>query len=461
VSWGLGIRGLETDPFIRQIRCSHQPPRGETALKTFSLPYGQGALACNLPGGLAVEVIEPPQVAAAADPLAVVEAALDAPLNGVCLTHFRGARSAAIAINDKTRPVPHDQLLPPLLRRLEALGLPPESIALIIATGAHSPMTPAEFARIVPSGVLARYPVLCHDADEKANLVHLGVTWRGTPVWINRHYLESGLRLVVGNVEPHQFQGFSGGVKSAAIGLAGHETANRNHALMMDPRARLGRYADNPARQDVEEIGAMISVQFALNAVLNGQKQIVHAIAGKPRAVMDAAIPLSRQVSQAPVAAPFDLVIASAGGHPKDLNLYQAQKALAHAAQVARDGGTVIIVAACPEGTGSPSYEAWMADVGSYHEVFAKFEREGFRVGPHKAFQIARDACRVRTFLVSEMSPGLVRRLLLTPADSIDDALDLALPDLAKDARVGILPRASSTIPYAAGVLPEPPDHAM
>jgi lactate racemase len=414
----------------------------------FCLPYGQGSLTCHLPDSLHVEVVEPPEAAAASDPLGVVEAALDAPLGSVPLQDLRGARSAAVAINDKTRPVPHEHLLPPLLRRLERLGLAPNQIRLLIAVGAHIPMPPAEFARVVPAEVLARYPVLCHDADAAESLAYLGATLRGTPVWVNRHFLEADLRLVVGNVEPHQFQGFSGGVKSAAIGLAGRQTVERNHALLADPRAQLGRYADNPARQDVEEIGRLIGVHFALNAVLNGQKQIVHAIAGEPRAVMEAAIPLSRQVSQAPVSAPFDLVIASAGGHPNDLNLYQAQKALAHAALVARDGGTVIVVAACPEGTGSPSYEAWMAGVGSYQEVFAKFKREGFCVGPHKAFQIARDAARVRTFLVSEMSPGLVRRLLLTPANSVDHALELALPDLAKDAHVGILPRASSTIPH-------------
>ncbi|MBN1657934.1 MAG: nickel-dependent lactate racemase [Anaerolineae bacterium] len=423
-------------------------------MPAFSLPYGQASLTCHLPDGLAVEVVEPPRVAAAADPLAVVEAALDAPLGGVRLADLgsaagrRGVRSAAIAINDKTRPVPHDHLLPPLLRRLEALGLPPVAITLLIAAGAHPPMPPAEFTRVIPAEVLVRHPILCHNADDAANLAHLGTTSRGTPVWVNRRFLDADLRLVVGNVEPHQFQGFSGGVKSAAIGLAGRETINHNHAHMIDPRARLGSYAGNPARQDVEEIGALIGVHFALNAVLDGQKRIVHAVAGEPRAVMEAAIPLSRRVSQAPVAAPFDLVIASAGGHPKDLNLYQAQKALAHAALVSRDGGTVIVVAACPEGAGSRSYEAWMEGMGSYQEVFARFEQEGFRVGPHKAVQIARDAARLRTILVSSMTPALVRRLLLTPAASVDEALELALPDLPDGARVAIMPRASSTIPH-------------
>ena len=419
-------------------------------VREYNLPYGNGELTFHLPDEWQVELVEPPKVEAAADPLGAVQAALDAPLGGARLSEFRGVRSAAVAINDKTRPVPHEHLLPLLLRRLEALGLPPEAITLLIATGAHPPMPPAEFARIVPEEVLARYPILCHNADDEANLANLGTTSLGTPVWINRRFLEADLRLVIGNVEPHQFQGFSGGVKSAAIGLAGRETVERNHAHMIDPRAQLGRYTDNPARQDVEEIGAIVGVHFALNAVLNGRKQIVHAIAGKPRAVMETAIPLSRQVSQVSVAAPSDLVIASAGGHPKDLNLYQAQKALAHAALITRDGGTLIVVAACPEGAGSQEYESWMEDVSSYNEVFAKFRREGFRVGPHKAFQIARDAARVQTFLVSEMAPALVRRLLLTPAASIAAALELALPSLPRDARVSIMPRASSTIPQGA-----------
>jgi nickel-dependent lactate racemase len=114
---------------------------------------------------------------------------------------------------------------------------------------------------------------------------------------------------------------------------------------------------------------------------------------------------------------------------------------------VTRSGGTVILAAACAEGAGSRGYEAWMAGLRSYDEVFAKFEREGFRIGPHKAYLIARDASRVHAILVSEMAPELVRRLLLRPAKSISEALGLVLPGLPADARVGIMPRALSTIP--------------
>ena len=150
-------------------------------MSTFSIPYGKGELSFGLPDGVEAEVVAPPDVPAASDPVGAVEAALTTSVGSVALANFRDARSVAIAINDKTRPVPHQHLLPPLLRRLEELGLPPEAITLIIATGTHSPMPPEEYPRVVPREILARYPVLCHDADDRENLAPLGMTSRGTP----------------------------------------------------------------------------------------------------------------------------------------------------------------------------------------------------------------------------------------------------------------------------------------
>jgi nickel-dependent lactate racemase len=357
----------------------------------------------------------------------------------------------AIALADKTRPVPHAELLRPLLAELCALGVAPERTTLIIGTGAHPPMAPDEFARVVPADILSAYPVCCHDVDGRAGLVHLGETGRGTPVWANRRFVEADLRIVLGIVEPHQFMGFSGGAKGAAIGLAGRETIDRNHALMAEPGARLGCFDGNPARQDVEEIGRLAGIHCVLNAVLNDRLEIVTVLAGEPGAVMAAGIARVRALREVRVPVPFDLVIASAGGHPKDINLYQAQKALAHASLLARDGGTLILVAACPEGTGSPGYERWMAGMGSYEAVLERFQREGFRVGPHKAYLVARDAARVRVRLVSEMAPSLVRALLLTPAPSLDAAVAEALADLPPGGRVAVMPSAVATIPLVAG----------
>lgn len=131
--------------------------------------------------------------------------------------------------------------------------------------------------------------------------------------------------------------------------------------------------------------------------------------------------------------------------------MYQAQKGLAHAALIARPGGTVILAAACPEGAGSPHYEEWMSGKGSYGEVLERFRAEGFRIGPHKAYQIARDASRLRLMFCSSMAEGRSRALLLNPVRDLQAALDLALPGLRPGERIGVLPHASSTIPYVEG----------
>lgn len=415
------------------------------------LPYGKTFLTASIPDGVNVEVIEPPTVAAAVDQTGAVEGALENLRGSVRWEDHRQARKIAIAVNDKTRPVPHDRLLPPLLAKLNQLGFPEEAITFYVAVGTHPPMTVKEFPSILPVEILAKYHVVSHDSEDVNGLVDLGKTPLGTPVWVNSEFFQSDLKIVVGNIEPHQFVGFSGGVKTAAIGLTGMASINQNHALLMDPDSRIGEYATNPARQDVESMGELIGVDIALNAVLNQDRQIVHVLAGDPLAVMQAGIPLSRQVCQVGVPGEYDVLISSPGGYPKDINVYQAQKGLAHAALVTRQGGTIILAVACTEGSGSPHYEDWMEGKASWKQVLEGFQAEGFRVGPHKAYLIARDATKTRLLVVSEMEEPLARKLLLYPLYDLQTAMDIALQDLPAGARIGVMPHASSTIPFIKG----------
>lgn len=414
------------------------------------VPYGRSFLSASLPDRFAVDIIEAPQTPPASNPSGMVHDALDNLLGEVQWTRFTKANTVAIAVNDKTRPVPHHLLLPPLLERLGYLGIPDSAITFYIAVGTHLTMKPVEFASILPVDIIERYRVVSHNAENPELLVHLGSTIRGTPVWTNKEYFQSEVKIVVGNIEPHQFAGFSGGVKSAAIGLSGLQTINKNHALMTHPDSQIGQYSTNPARQDIEEIGDMIGVHLALNAVLNQNKQIIHVLAGEPRQVVRLGLEHSRQACQIAVPNQYQLVISSPGGHPKDINVYQAQKGLAHAAMITQTGGTVILTAACPEGSGSPHYEEWMPGKTSYNEVIECFRAEGFRIGPHKAFQIARDASRVRLLFCSDMDENLSRLLLLNPVSNLQSALDMVLDDLSPGERIAILPHASSTIPYSS-----------
>ncbi|HTX80195.1 MAG TPA: nickel-dependent lactate racemase [Longilinea sp.] len=418
-------------------------------MQKFTLPYGSSTLSFELPPGLSVDLIEPVTTPPVPDPLAEVTRALDHPLNDWQWRPFKPTQAIGIAINDKTRPVPHQHLLPPLLKKLIEMGASADKINFFVATGTHLPLGFEEFTKILPKEIVDHYHIESHNCDEIGNLFYLGVTQRQTPVYVNKRFNDMDFKIVVGNIEPHHFAGFSGGVKTAAIGLVGRQTINANHVMLREAMATIAEYENNPLRQDIEEIGAKIGIDLAVNAVLNADKQIVKVFAGDPKAVMLAGIPVSRAVCQKAVPQRYDVVIASVGGHPKDINLYQSQKALTHASLLTKDGGTVILVAACPEGSGSKPYEAFMEGIQTPDQVFLKFEQEGFKVGPHKAFQIARELKRIHVILISQIPDELVKKLLLIPEHNVIEALKQVSPAL-DGMSIAVMPHATNTIPDIA-----------
>lgn len=418
----------------------------------YDIPFGRGSMSFSLPDNLQAQVVSVANAPPAKDQEATVAQALEAPVGGVKLDQASGSpqvRSAAIAINDKTRPVPNALLLPPLLKQLHSMGLARDDVRFLVAKGTHPPMSEDDLADVAPEEIRREYRFLAHDCDADEDLVSRGRTSRDTPVWINRHFAEADLRIVIGTIEPHQFAGFSGGVKTAVIGLGGRETIDRNHALLTDPACEIGKYDGHPMRSEMEEMGQAVGVHFALNVILNDKGEIVRALAGRPSDVMRAGIPLLRELRRFRVQAKFDLVIASPGGHPKDINVIQAQKAVGHARLITKPGGAIIVAAACPEGSGNKGHESWVRQMaGQGHEaVVERFKSEPFRIGPHKAYQISRDSLVFRMVWVSNMTADYCRELMLEPATDIDEALERLNGAIRPDARIGIMPKATATIP--------------
>lgn len=417
------------------------------------IPYGKSTLDWQPPDGWAVEVIRPADVPGVSDPVGEVERSLDNPIGGRRLEAFAGARNAVVVISDLTRPVPHRIILPPLIARLEGMGIRPADITLLVATGLHRVSGKAEFAQLVDEELAARVNIVSHNALDPALLTDCGRTRRGTPVRLNRHYIRADFKILTGMIEPHQIVGFSGGAKALAIGLGSEQLIQANHSLLVDERAQPGRLEGNPAREEIDEVGGIAGVDFILNVVLNREKQIVRVVAGEYLRAHRDGVETARRIFQVPAQAGADVVIASPGGFPKDLNLYQAQKGLANAARAVRGKGFIILAAACPEGVGNEKFLRTMGDRRSPAEVIDYFKNREFEMGVHKAFLWSRSLEKAdTTFLISDgISAETAEHLMVRKRTGFNEIPAEIKDKLPAHPRVAVLSHANSTIPMPEG----------
>lgn len=421
------------------------------------LPYGHGTLSTTIPDANSPRVLLPRQFAAPPHEAPLLREALDHPVGTARLQELvRPAQRVAIITSDLTRPCPSDRLVPPVLDELTAAGVSDDQVTVVVALGLHRPMTGQEIAAAVGPDVCRRVRVVNHDPDK---VVYLGTTSFGTPVELFQPLVEADVRVCLGNLELHYFAGYSGGAKAVLPGCASRATIRANHSLMVRPGANAGGrgklgLAGNPVRADLEEGAAMLGIDFLLNVVVEAAEssagehslRIVGAVAGEVTAAHRRGCELvaARGIVDAGSAA--DVVVVSAGGYPKDVNLYQAQKALDNAAQAVREGGTIVLVAECPEGLGNATFQSWLDGAPSPASVLDRI-CQGFVLGGHKAAAVASVLTRARVYLVSALPADLVRRCGLVPFDDLDAALVAALDDAGPGADLLVLPQGGSILP--------------
>ena len=351
------------------------------------LAYGVSGLDIDVDPGLTT-VVEPVHHPAAADPRAVLRAALREPVAGPPLRdRVRPGQTVAISACDGTRPQPRHLMIPAILEELDGITRL-DDIVILVATGTHRGNSHAEQRQMFGDAIVDSVRIVNHDARDPGQLSFAGTHGNGVPVWLNRTWLEADVRITTGFVEPHFFAGFSGGPKLVAPGLAGLETVLVLHdaARIGDERATWGITKGNPVHDDVRAIAAATGVTFGLDVVLNRDKEIVAAFGGDLLAMHAAACTAARQAAMRPVPAPFDVTVTTNSGFPLDQNLYQAVKGISAASQVTRPGGTIVCAAECRDG---------FPDHGSYRQVLASAPSpqallDGYpRSGPDRAGSVA------------------------------------------------------------------------
>jgi lactate racemase len=415
-----------------------------------SFRYGCEERNISLAPGLVYDTLLPQSLSPLDDRSAAVRAALANPIGTPPLSQIlhRGER-VAILVNDITRLVHSEVFLPVLIDEINACGIPDNDIFIVFALGLHRQQTPEEQRQIVGEEVARRLALFDHDSRDRQNLVPLGRTSRGNEIWINRRVYEADQVILTGEIIYHQIAGYSCGRKSLVPGVAGAETTTFNHQLLLDPNCRPGLLEGNPAHEDLLEACRKFEPDFLLNVVPSPSGGWVRVVAGHYDLAHRAGCETVDQMCRIPIAGPYDLVLASAGGFPLDIDLRQAHKGMENAAAALRPGGALVYFAECREGAGSAAIEEWVEKFSSAHQM-EKELRKGFVVGAHKAFWLARLGERVKVLLVSKLPEAFVKKCHLHPASDPEGAVASELRRLGENARIAYIPSAGITLPVPA-----------
>jgi nickel-dependent lactate racemase len=416
------------------------------------LKYGSGKVSFQVPGDWQVEEVafrpHPPLI----DPLAAIQVALRQPVGSAALRQcVRPGERVCILVNDSTRKARTELFMPVLLDELNAAGILDRDIFAMVATGSHRLATQEDMEELVGAAAVGRIAIRSHDCHDLDSLTHLGTTTRRTPVFANSLVVQADRRILTGSVVHHWFAGFGGGKKALVPGICGYDTIRANHSLLLDPASRIAVLDGNPAAEDQLEAARMIGGDFLVNTILDTNGEILGVFAGDMVMAHRQACELAHRVYAGYKVAPADVVLASCGGWPKDINVYQAQKSLENGALACSPGGVVVLAAECREGIGSDTYWKWARQYKSVDEI-ERALREDFDLGGHKAFAMARLTAEHRVVLLSSLPAETVRILGFEAASTAEEALAMAialLPGGQRAVRAVVMPFASLTVPMA------------
>ena len=415
----------------------------------FNLKYGNGTLPADIEDRQILQVLLPKPRAPLAQPLEAVRRVLAEPDGTPPLVSMLSKRKPAkvvVVVNDITRPTPYEVLFPPLLEAFQKAGIPDSAVTLVTATGIHDPHTPEQNIQVYGKDICRRFRIVSHDATDSQGLVYKGKLPSGYDFWLNRLVDEADFLITLGVVMPHYFAGFSGGRKSILPGVAGKETVQKNHARMVELMDNLPPIRENPVSLEMIHAARIADVDFILNVVVDDNNQVVEVVAGDLEQAWYRAVDVSESMYLVPVPKAADIAISSACGFPRDINLYQAQKALDHADKATRKGGTIIMVAECRDGYGEKVFEDFMNRGWTPQQIMNEIKAH-FVMGGHKAYAFAKVAAEKQVIMVTSLPEQIVASCFARKAESVQEAVAMALESQGKDATFIVMPEGAVTVP--------------
>jgi nickel-dependent lactate racemase len=419
-------------------------------MKRYPIPSGKKTLWLEIPDQVPVQWVESHPMTPVPNVERAVEDALSHPIGTPRLRELvRPGQTVALVVTDITRQLPEEMILPLLLKELEAGGIRKKDITAVVATGTHRPNTPEEL-REKFGAVVDETSFINHDPWDSKELIHLGVSKGGIPLVFNRRVAQADIRVSTGVIETHLFAGYSGGVKSLAVGVAGEETIAATHNYQMLQETRLGIVEDNNFRRFLTEAAQAIGLHFIVNVVQTGRKEVVKVVAGDPVEAFREGVKTARRLYEVEIKEPGEIVVSGVG-YPKSRDLYQATRAanvvVFGPQPVVTKGGTILIPAPCEDGCGHPGYCDIMRRAQDVEDVIAISREEGFAPGEQKALILARILKQARMVITDCCLPEeTLKELYLESAPTLQEALNQELKKNPK-ARVVLIPDGLLTLP--------------
>lgn len=424
-------------------------------MKTYDFAYGRGRKEFSIDESLVIKEVRTEEFTPMSD---IKQCVLDAIYNPIGCEPIdkiiKPGDTVAFICNDPTRVANSYDFMPVLVNEFNKLGVKDEDMHIVFSLGTHRDMTHEEMVEAVGEEVSSRLKMYNSTATKDEDFEYFGTTSRGTPVWINKHLCHVDHVILTGTIVHHYFSGYGGGRKAILPGCAAMETVRKNHSWMLDPRAGLGQMEGNPCYDDQMEGVALFAKKrslFLFNAVLNAKHEFLKIFAGDYIQAHKQACRFVDEVYGCEIPHEADLVIASCGGYPKDINVYQMQKTMDNAMCAVREGGVVVLLAECIEGSGSAKLEETFKRLKTATAIREELEKN-FQIGANKAFAITRPLGKAKFILVTALDPEMAKSMLFTATtDNVEDAIAMAKTILGKEHPSTIfMPEGSLTVPRVA-----------
>ena len=413
-----------------------------------SLNYGHNSITLNIQDKNYMGTLNPKEIDKVENPNIEVKRALANPIGSRRLKELVSNKNKIVILaSDISRPCPSYILLPPILKELNEAGISNDQITIMFGLGVHRKHTEEEKKRLVGEEVYNQIKCIDHDID---NCVKIGITKRGNEVFIFKELLEADFIIATGNLEFHYFAGYSGGAKAVAPGVCGRKTIANNHKHFLDFGAKTGKIEGNPIREEIEEIGEMVGIDFMVNAVLNSHKKLVKVVAGEVTNAHREGAKYIDNMFRVEIDKLADIVITSPGGYPKDIDLYQTHKAMENASLAVKTGGVLIVVGECVDGLGEGKFADALNGKLSPQELIEEL-KNNFILGRHKASRIANINLNSQIYLVSNLADEIKKNLFIKNYSSLEEAFSEAIKVQGEKASVLAIPYGGSTLPVFKG----------